>query len=138
MAMSTTVDRTIHQGVCNLSIKQKFDASPTCTPLQNHGAGRCTPIHTDCNGPHHRVTKKLWSRCHPNYSQSQMQLRRNIPPMSDHDHRTPNRPTILSTCLPLVQTPQMAHIRPRPEVHVPLRESLGQRIGNLVEPLNGI
>src|SRR6266851_3260334 len=61
-----------------------------------------------------------------------------LPPLPENDHGTADRPTLLPAPLPVVRTPPPADLGPRPMLHLPLRASARQRVGNLLEPVDGV
>src|SRR6266851_8414426 len=61
-----------------------------------------------------------------------------LPPLPENDHGTADRPTLLPAPLPVVRTPPPADLGPRPTLHLPFWVSARQRIGDLLESVNGV
>jgi len=122
----------------NLPTKQKPHTRNKNPTLQNHHARERSPFHTDRNGFDHRTTLITGIRCNIDYCGPQMLTRGYLPTLQDNDHRTPNRPIVLRTCIPLVRTTHKGNIRQRPSFHESLRTRSGQRTRHYVEYVNGI
>ena len=130
--------RTIREGMCHMSAKQKPHTPTPNTAIQNTCTGKCPTIYADCNGPYHGITQKPGIRQHPNHSRSRVYPRRNLLTMYDQCHGTTNRPTILSTRVPMVRTPPETDHRSRSPIHITLRQSPRKGTGNYVESNNGL
>ena len=63
---------------------------------------------------------------------------RRLPTLQYNNHQTPDCPTILSTCVPMVRAPLLDHIRQGPSIHITLWEVLSQGTGHHLEPLDSI
>ena len=59
MAEGPTMDRAICKRMHDLSAEQEPDTSTMSPLIQDFSPRQCTPIHSDHNGPDHRVTKEL-------------------------------------------------------------------------------
>jgi hypothetical protein len=137
LALTKDLDRSIHQGVRNLSTEQKPHTRNKNPTLQNHCSRKCAPLHTDSPGSDHRTAQISGIRRNINYCGPWMLTGRHLPPLQRHDHRPSDCAIILQIRLPLVRPPQQSNIRQRPSFHKPLRTRPGQRTGHYVEHVNG-
>jgi hypothetical protein len=136
LALTKSLDRTIHQGVRNLSTEQKPHTRNKNPTIQNHRSRKCAPFHTDSPGSDHRTAQISGIRRNINYCRPWVLAGRRLPPLQRHDHRPPDCAIILQIRLPLVRPSQQSDIRQRPSFYKPLRTCLGQRTGHYVEHVN--
>src|SRR6266851_2442889 len=132
------MDRTVRQRVRGLPAEQKLDAQNKGTPIQDHSTQRQPSLHSGGHGPNHRTPKKPRARQHTDHRRSRVLTRGHLPPMSEVDHGAADRPPLLSASLPMVRTPSPTDLGPRPALHLPFWARARQRIGDLLELVNGV
>src|SRR5229473_499863 len=122
----------------DLSAEQESHAQNKGPLVQNHGTSRQPSVLPGGHGSDHRTSEKLRLRQYFDHRQPQVLPGRHLPTLPENDHGTPNRATLLPAPLPVVRPSPTANIGPRPPFYLPLRTSTGQRVGNLMEPVNGV
>jgi hypothetical protein len=132
------MDRTIHERVWALSTKQEPYPSNLTPIVLNPGTEQPFTLHSDSHRPHHQLAQELRFQQHPDHYRPQVLMSSCLPAMPQNDNRTPNCPTLLPTCVPLVQITLKNHHRLRPSIYVTFQLCPSQGARHCLELLHSL
>src|SRR5258708_29074732 len=121
-----------------LPTKQNRHPSSEDPTLPHHHRTQGTPLPTGLYGPYHGFTPCPRPRCHTHHCRPRVLPERHIPTLFYVYHRGGDRPTISRTRISMVWAPTETNHRPRPPLHITLREGVNHAPGHPTEPIHGL